>query len=92
MKSSNVGGITEVAMYDAENVVGFAKIKDFRGETMHINPVYLLNAMEMADALLEDVNDIEIGINNETPGGVFFILLNEKREAAIVVAGRDENK
>ena len=90
MKSEKKGGITDVVMSDSDSVVGLAQIKDFRGETMHINPKYLLRAIEMVDALLEDVNDIEIGINNETPGGAFFILLNEKKAAALVVARRDE--
>lgn len=81
-------GITNVAMSDCDNIVGLARISHFRGETMHINPEYLKRAIEMADALFENVNDIEIGISNETPGGAFFILLNKKRAAALVVAGR----
>lgn len=90
MKSVKSGGITHVVMSDCDNVVGLAQIKEVGGETMHINPEYLKRAIDMADALFENVNDIEIGISNETPGGVFFVFLNEKKEAALVVAGRDE--
>lgn len=88
MKSDKGAGIKDVVMSDFEDVIGLAQIEDFRGETMHINPKYLKRAVEMADALLEDTDDIEIGINNESPGGAFFILLNKKKAAALVVAGR----
>ena len=92
MKSEKAGGITDVVMSDCGNAVGLAKIKDFKGETMYINLVYLKQAIGMADALLEDVEDVEIGINNEASGGTFFVFLNMKKVVALVVAGRTVNK
>ena len=83
--------ITNVAMSDRDNILGLARISGFRGETMHINPKYLKRAIDMADTLFEGMDDIEVGINNETSGGIFFILLNHNRAAALVVAGRCED-
>jgi hypothetical protein len=90
VKDREAHGIKDIIISDSKDILGIAAIKNFGGETMHINPVHLKRAFDIANVIFDDEyrNDVEIGINKQNPGGTFFLFLNEKKEAAIVVAGK----
>jgi hypothetical protein len=75
-------------MVDLANVIGFVKVENFDGKSIHINPRYLKTVVDMIN-LLDELDDIEIGISDKGAGG-FFIFTDKKREAAIGVAGRSK--
>ena len=84
------GEAIDIGMHDNMEVVGFLQIENFEGKSMHLNIHYLKKALNVVDALDEEACDIEIGITDRAPAGVFYIFLDENRSAAIAVAGRTE--
>ena len=86
MTENTMGDI--VGLCEPDRVVGLLKVKSFVGITMHIDPKYLQSAFTFLNSLNKEACDVQIGISNSTPGGGFYIFLDEEREIAIGVAGR----
>ena len=72
---------------DAQNVVGFVKVENFDGKSIHLNPKYLKDSLEMM-TILDGLDDIEIGISNHGLAGAFFIFTDKEQKSAIAIAGR----
>lgn len=80
----------KLGLTNLECVVGFARVKNFDGVTMRINPKYLKEALTALTAFDKRREEVQIGITDKTEGGAFFLFLDNEREMAIVAKGRVE--
>ena len=84
------GMIVKVGLANPKKVVGYMRIENFDGITMHVNPKYLNEMLFALTAFDNERKDVEIGISNDNEGSsAFFIFLDGEHKMAIGVAGRD---